>query len=224
MKKTGILYVLHGRTTGTEQHNVALIKAVMATRPERQAIAYLEGEAHSLEQEVSNFSDLDEIVILPVLLFAATHYREDLPRRLQQMLPTHNWRMLDVLSTTKAVADFVQEQVNQAQTKWPERAILLVGHGTTHYPEPRQQLARLAEEVVSTKPVVSGNYLGEPSYLTQLARLNSPVVLPLFLTNGYLVEKIKTQLLAQDPTIVFLPTLEDSPFLTAALLERLEEI
>ena len=110
-----------------------------------QAIGMLEGQQHTLEDAVRELEKqkVDKIIVVPVLLFPATHAREDIPQRMQACAGVP-FEICETLGTTKAVYDWLKDRLQEAAETHPTFPIMLVAHGTTHYPEPGEQLERIA--------------------------------------------------------------------------------
>jgi len=85
----GIVYVGHGSRLqeGNEQF-IQFIQSVMKERNERiQKIAFLELTTPTISDAVTEtiIEGVTEIMIVPVLLFAAAHYKRDIPFEIEQL-------------------------------------------------------------------------------------------------------------------------------------------
>ena len=85
----GIVYVGHGSRLqeGNEQF-IHFIQSVMKERNERiQKIAFLELTKPTISDAVTEtiLEGATEIMIVPVLLFAAAHYKRDIPLEIAKM-------------------------------------------------------------------------------------------------------------------------------------------
>lgn len=225
--KKGIIFVLHGRRHKMTKANLTSIATIQQKLKEPSVIAFLEGDQETLEDGILDLRQqgLQEFIFLPVLLFQATHVREELPQRAAAvLLPTETAIYLEPLGTTQAMVRHLMENMRQAMDQSPYEGIV-IAHGTTHYTEPATQLAAIAAMMTKElgRQVTALNYLGEPNYLTELPEMKQPLIIQrFFLTDGFLANKIKTAIEASHPyDDVFLPTLEDTPALVAALKERL---
>ncbi|MGM0213664.1 sirohydrochlorin chelatase [Enterococcus sp. AZ109] len=222
----GIVFVLHGRKNRLSTTNMSLIEKLAPRLIGPYEIGLLEGEQQTLEAAIHALlsKQVEEIVFLPILLFPATHAKEDLPQRaaalLKDKLP---YRILETLGTTQAVSTFLIQQVKQANLA--TREILLIAHGTPHYEVPYQQLCEVAEKVsvATNQKVYPAHYHGEHLYQDILAQHPEPLLIQrLFLTEGYLAKKITDEIQTLRGTIdELLPTLQDQPALEEAILERL---
>lgn len=223
--KIGIMYVLHGRKTSIPQKLSNIVKDFSDTLDLPQAIGMLEGQQHMLENAVKQLEEqkVDKIIVVPVLLFPATHAREDIPQRMQACSAVP-FEISETLGTTKAVYDWLRDRLQEAAESHPKFPIMLVAHGTTHYPEPGEQLERIAAALRSDlgRAVLATNHLGEPHY--QAISGEQPyIVQRLFFTDGYLVKKIGCWFEKNRPQDILLEQLLDSEAVHKALKERLEE-
>lgn len=225
----GILYVLHGRRNKVPQANLHLLRELMQELPQPQVIGFLEGEQQTLEAGLKQLQrQVNNVVVVPVLLFAATHVRQDLPRRLKACQKSGvTITVLEPLATATAVFDFLKQQLAQACRVLPRRPILLIAHGTPHFVEPYQQLANLAAQLQQQLPVsvIAANYIGSHQFTELLGdQTESVIVQRLFLTDGRIAGKIKHAVQQQVPDALFLPTLENQLAVKQAILERLATI
>ncbi|MGM0239376.1 sirohydrochlorin chelatase [Enterococcus sp. AZ103] len=222
----GIIFVLHGRREKLSKTNFSIIEEVEAQLENPSAIGLLEGEEQTLEDAMEKMQTekVEEIIFLPVLLFAATHVNEDLPTRAKKYFMDTPFSILPTLGTTAAVLNFVVEEISE---KKEDSAVLLIAHGTPHYQEPYVQLSRIANaaSLRSGRNIYPVSYIGEGNYQDFL--INHPeefIVLPLFLTSGFLLNKIKTKITKiHGDDDIWLPTLENQPALKAAIWERLKD-
>ncbi|MFC6169891.1 sirohydrochlorin chelatase [Loigolactobacillus jiayinensis] len=225
----GILYVLHGRRNKVPQANLALLRTLRQELPLPQALGFLEGEQQTLEAAFTQLQQqVDEVIVVPVLLFAATHVRQDLPQRLQAIQqPNVTVTLLEPLATTNAIFEHLQRQLIGACQQAPQRPVLLIAHGTPHFAEPYRQLRQLASKLQATVavPVNAANYIGDHRFTELLATQGEPpIVQRLFLTDGRIAGKIKQAIQQQVPTALFLPTLENQAAVKQAILERLTAV
>ncbi|MBW4801899.1 sirohydrochlorin chelatase [Loigolactobacillus coryniformis] len=225
----GILYVLHGRRNKVPQANLHLLQELMQELPQPQVIGFLEGEQQTLEAGLKQLQcQVNNVVVVPVLLFAATHVRQDLQRRLKACQKSGvTITVLEPLATTAAVFDFLKQQLAKACRVLPRRPILLIAHGTPHFVEPYQQLTNLAAQLQQHLPVsvIAANYIGPHQFAELLGDQIEPVIVQsLFLTDGRIAGKIKHAVQQQVPDALFLPTLENQLVVKQAILERLAMI
>ncbi|MBC1482145.1 hypothetical protein HCJ58_00855 [Listeria sp. FSL L7-1509] len=230
--KKGIVFVLHGRKEKFSTKNMKLVDSVIAELPFAilGKVGLLEGEQQTIEHAMQELlaEKVKNIIFVPVLLFPATHAREDLPERIEAFLhDAVSYQILETLATTKAVERFLVRTIQAANVE-DKRAVLLIAHGTPHYEQPYEQLKKLARTVEQgvAVDVYTANHIGQQTYLEFLEDYSKSLLIqPLFLTDGFLTDKIKTTIQTERGTKdTFLPTLQDSDELKAAILERVHEV
>lgn len=223
--KIGIMYVLHGRKTSIPQKLSNIVKDFSDTLDFPQAIGMLEGQQQTLEDAVKTLEEqaVEKIIVIPVLLFPATHAREDIPQRMQACAAVP-FEISETLGTTKAVYDWLKDRLQEAAETHPTFPIMLVAHGTTHYPEPGEQLERIAAALKSDlgREVFATSHLGEPHYQA-ISGEQSYIVQRLFFTDGYLAKKIGFWFEKNRPQDMLLEQLLDAEAVHTALKERLED-
>lgn len=224
----GILFVFHGRKNKISTANLQVTEA-FAGLSYPTAIGYLEGDYQKLEDALGELSQqVNEIVIVPFLLFPATHYLDDLPERVEAVLGEKvSYRILSTLGKTKAIYQFLLEQGRLALLKQPKTKLLLVIHGSPHYQEPDEELAEIAEQLQEElqTEVIASSYLGKPDFKEILSEEKEAMIIQrIFLSEGYLATKIVDWIKEnRTQTDVLLPTLENSSALEKAVSELLEQ-
>lgn len=221
----GILYVLHGRKTSIPQKLLNIVKEFSDTLDLLQAIGMLEGQQQTLESAVTLLEEqaVEKIVVVPVLLFPATHAREDIPQRMQASASVP-FEICETLGSTRAVYGWLKGRLQEVTERHPKLPVMLVVHGTTHYTEPAEQLERIAAALRSDlgREVFATNHLGEPHYQAISGELPY-IVQRLFFTDGYLAKKIGFWFEKNRPQDVLLEQLLDAEAVHKALKERLED-
>lgn len=189
----GILYVLHGRRKGRLSKEVlSLAERLPQLTALQSEVVFLEGEEDTLEIGVEKLAGMvAQLIVVPILLFPATHAQIDLPERLAKLaIP---YQILPTLGTTEAVYQQVLQGVKSVSAE-KTASVLLIAHGTTHFAEPQQQLEAIAERLSLELgiTVLTGNHLGEPNFKNVLAtQEKSLIVVPLFLSPSFLYRNIK---------------------------------
>ncbi len=226
---TGVIYVLHGRRGKIPKANIALLQSFMAKSDRPATIGFLEGKEQTLEQGVQALqTQVDDLIVAPVLLFSATHVRWDLPKRIAAVISSDvHLTFLKPIGTTEAIYQYLADQLATAVSEHPGRKVLLVAHGTPHFSEPYRLLKEIAARLETQLgvPVLPANHIGHHQIEEVLANESAPLIVQrFFLTDGRLANRIKTRVEKCQPDSLFLPTLEDEPVITDALAERLRTI
>lgn len=147
-----ILYVAHGTRVkeGEQQARQFIEKAQVKMPVEIQEISFLEISAPSVAQGVAACikRGATEIIVMPLLLFAAQHAKSDLPQMLKQIAlryPKVNFQLGTPIGITRTMIDAVVEQL--ASVHFPEKAqIILVGRGSSD-PDIQRDFAEVASRV-----------------------------------------------------------------------------
>lgn len=225
---TGYLYVLHGRRGKIPESNLELLTGFIADEGQLGRISFLEGDEQTLEDGITDLQSqpgVDHLVIVPVLLYSATHMRWDIPERSAKVLdPAIKVTVTEPLAETEAVERYLERTLGAAVQAFPNRRVLLIAHGTPHFPEPFEQLQALAARVGKAigVEIVPTNHVGHPKIEETLVDEHGPFIVErLFLTDGRLAAKMKARVQAIESGDVFLPTLEDDPVIINAIRERL---
>lgn len=132
-----ILYVAHGtRVKEGEQQAIDFINKVKHKIPVAiQETAFLELSTPSVEQGIESCVQrgATDIIIMPLLLFAAQHAKSDIPdilQRISQQYPKINFKLGTPIGITRTMIEAVVEQL--ASVRFPEKAqIILVGRGSS---------------------------------------------------------------------------------------------
>lgn len=226
--KQGFIYVLHGRKDRVTEANMDVLARVSQKVTAPTLVGYLEGDHQTLEMSIETLQEqVDELIFIPVLLFPATHALEDLPQRIEKTLQTNKvFKIAPTLATSKAIIDFYVMQTKAALQSHPNYNTLIIAHGTPHYDLPHQQLIENCQKISEQVPcqVFGANHHGKHTYQEFLADYEAPLIIqPLFLTNGYLVNKINRniQQLRGMQEDIYLSSLEGSEALYLAILERM---
>lgn len=240
----GIIYVAHGsQKSGKNQKMQFFFETLKAGRKEeQQALAFLEKHPDTLaltaRKQVAN--GVKELVIVPLLLFSALHQIEDIPKQLQtikQDFPEVSVLICATFGQEQEVVQVLTKNIKSTlsanQLGQPE--VLLVAHGSSHYPHPIHVVKHIGHQLCDSLDlaVTTGFLYGEVSYLEQaidLLKKEKPIlIVPFFLFDGHLLDKIKTQIVeltsqvAEASGIYYAPTLNLDISMTTAILRLVDQ-
>ncbi|QWH17461.1 sirohydrochlorin chelatase [Bacillus mycoides] len=230
----GIVYVGHGSRLqeGNEQFT-HFIQSVMAERNERiQKIAFLELATPTIQDAVTEtiIEGATEIMIVPVLLFAAAHYKRDIPfeiEQLQKKYPHINFSVAPPFSTHPHMVELVVKRIRETMPM-QSSSVLLVGRGSSD-PQPiyeLQQIGAAAGRKLGMPGSCSFLTKGTPSFTAELKNITQAAshvyVMPYLLFTGLLLQKIKLHTKKYDH-VTTCNCLQFDAYMKAALLERMEE-
>ncbi|WP_377865905.1 sirohydrochlorin chelatase [Bacillus sp. R86525] len=231
----GIVYVGHGSRLqeGNEQF-IHFIQSVMKERNERiQKMAFLELTNPTIQDAVTEaiIEGATEIMIVPVLLFAAAHYKRDIPfeiEQLQKKYPYIAFSVVPPFSTHPHMVELVAKRIRETMPLQGGSSILLVGRGSSD-PQPIYELQQIGTAVERKLGMsVSCSFLtkGTPTFTAELKTITSTAshvyVMPYLLFTGLLLQKIKLHTKKYDH-VTTCNCLQFDTYMKLVLLERMEE-
>lgn len=222
----GILYVFHG-SQKAEKNQAAMdfIKQLKTKLDPTiyQATAFLENHSDTIpkvaEEMIKN--NVTQIIVVPVLLFAAKHALVDIPNELEPVKRTHptvKFIQTETFGSKKGSRTVLLERFKKVSDEYQKGQLtgFLVAHGTKQTEEPQQTLQEIASEIEQQVgyAVTAVSLKGQENYLEiigeQLDQKWKPVIVPFFLYDGHLITIMKNKLAEAFPTTSFIitPTLE----------------
>ncbi|ENQ3077993.1 sirohydrochlorin chelatase [Bacillus cereus] len=230
----GIVYIGHGSRLqeGNEQF-IHFVQSVIKERSECiQKIGFLELTTPTVQDAITEaiLDGATEVLLVPVLLFAAAHYKRDVPfeiDRMKKRYPHITFSVVPPFSTHPLMIDLVIKRIHQA-LPIQDSEILLVGRGSSD-PQPIHELQQIGAAVERKIGIpVSCSFLtkGSPSFTEELNRIAATIqhvyVMPYLLFTGLLLRKIERH--AHTYTnVTTCNCLQFDPYMKFALLERMEE-
>ncbi|MGX7420542.1 sirohydrochlorin chelatase [Carnobacterium gallinarum] len=214
----GIVYVAHGsQKMGKNQKMQAFYQELIQTHPEtEQGLAYLEKHPDTIAVIVAKMyqKGIREFIIVPLLLFSAMHMEEDIPQALKEVELCYSdvtFSVSQPFAQEPEVVTILEERCREKLKDFPTNpAILLVAHGSTNYEKPGKIVEKIAKELAINLelPVTAGVLYGKPDYLLEAKQLIQQhpqiLVIPFFLFDGHLLDKIQLALTEIKPnTVIF---------------------
>ncbi|KFN04374.1 sirohydrochlorin chelatase [Bacillus clarus] len=230
----GIVYVGHGSRLqkGNDQF-IHFIQSVMKERNESiQKIAFLELATPTIQDAVTEtiLEGATEIMIVPVLLFAAAHYKRDIPFEIEQIqkeYPHITFSVAPPFSTHPYMIELVVKRIREAMPIQGSK-VLLVGRGSSD-PQPIYELQQIGTAVARKLGMsVSCCFLakGTPSFTDELQNITSSAshvyIMPYLLFTGLLLQKIKLHG-KNYANVTTCNCLQFDTYMKSALLERMED-
>ena len=119
-----IIYIGHGsrKAEGNAQF-IHFVQAVMKELPyEKQEVAFLELTTPTISETLEKLikEGVNNVLIVPVLLFSATHHKRDIPMELQQIkrkYPHVSFTMTDPFGVNDYMVQLVQKRVEAVMVK-----------------------------------------------------------------------------------------------------------
>ncbi|CAG9611534.1 Sirohydrochlorin ferrochelatase [Bacillus rhizoplanae] len=230
----GIVYIGHGSRLqeGNEQF-IHFVQSVIKKRSENiQKIGFLELITPNVQDAITEaiLDGATEVLLVPVLLFAAAHYKRDIPfeiEQIQKRYPHITFSVVPPFSTHPLMIELVIKRIHEAMpTQGSE--ILLVGRGSSDSQpiHELQQLGAAVERKIGMPVSCSFLTKGAPSFTEELNGIASSAqhvyVMPYLLFTGLLLRKIERH--AHTYTnVTTCNCLQFDPYMKSALLERMEE-
>ena len=182
------------------------------------------------------------LLIVPLLLFSAMHAEEDIP---QQLAPLkERYPQLDILLTPtfaqeREVLAVLAKNLTQAvevNCLAETTPVLLVAHGSSTYGKPAELVKDIGERLsqLGQRRVVTGVLYGQKSYTDVaqqlLAEEPAVLILPFFLFDGHLLDKIKgtlgtlTAVQTEEKALYYGKTLALDPSLTIGIGRLIDQV
>ncbi|UEX90446.1 sirohydrochlorin chelatase [Staphylococcus ratti] len=235
MRKT--ILVVHGMRKG--KLNETLLNFVNQTfegEVTDYEVAFLESEVIQLEEVIQNAIDAGykRIQLVPLLLFTASHYYEDIEAlydKCQQTYPNVHFILGKPLGTHPKMAEWVASQIATYSNEVnDETGIVVLAHGNARFDEPDVALRKICDKLstpqMSCYPsMVYGELQFQKTLPPVAEKYNKLLVIPFFFYDGYLVNKTKRQIAAlQLPNeIVYTEAINFHPILKEIVQVRIAE-
>ncbi|MBA1353914.1 sirohydrochlorin chelatase [Staphylococcus cohnii] len=198
--------VVHGMRRGVQ--NKALkyfISQLFKNSNINYQIAFLESDTNDFYNVISTLVKQGkfEFNIVPLLLFSAKHYLKDIPEILQhikEMFPHMRYRITPPLSTHPHLINIIDEKINAAMFNRPSiNKVIFIAHGSENYEQPIVQLKQLIQQCnIVNKSIDMLTLYGEYNYQKILPKIleetQNILIVPIFLYDGYLVNKMKSKI------------------------------
>ncbi|UXU57682.1 sirohydrochlorin chelatase [Staphylococcus agnetis] len=235
MHKT--ILVVHGMRKG--KLNETLLNFIHRTFNDNVVdydVAFLESETIQLDEVIQNNIDAgyQRIHLIPLLLFSASHYYEDI----QAICETFNKRESNLqlvlgkpLGTHPMMTQWVESQIDSYQHEMDaSTGIVLFAHGNARFSEPDIALTEICDKLSTpTRPCYPSMVYGDYTFTTTLPQIaqkhHKLIIIPFFFYDGYLVNKSKRRIqeLNLPNTIVYTSAINFHPVLEAVIRERMAE-
>ncbi|MGJ7919816.1 sirohydrochlorin chelatase [Neobacillus sp. LXY-4] len=202
-----VLYICHGsRLKQAQEQAIAFIQTCMSERlAPIQEYCFLELAEPSIEAafKVCVEKGAKKIIVVPVLLLAAAHAKEDIPKelaRLKQNYPEIKLIIEEPIGVHPSIPEILKERIEETNKGLPtDSMVLLVGRGSSD-PDVRNDLGKIAEMLKATlnNKKVDTSFLvaASPSFeealqMAKQSRYKKVFVIPYLLFTGILMKKIE---------------------------------
>ncbi|MCG3399288.1 sirohydrochlorin chelatase [Staphylococcus massiliensis] len=236
------ILVVHGMRKGPQNDALkTFIHALLAEDTLDFEVAFLESETSSLEQVIDRHVARGErdFNLIPLLLFTALHYSVDIPEIMDAFKARYDdisfkWSL--PLGTHPDMVDIVEKRVRDARIQMRDTvserrtAVVVIAHGSFKFQRPDYELETLCEQLSLDEDAYAYMLYGNKAFETYLPdiaeRYTDLIVVPLFLYDGYLVNKIKRKLesLALSSTLHIRPSLNLDSMLRDIIISRYQTL
>ncbi|PEK99003.1 sirohydrochlorin chelatase [Bacillus sp. AFS017336] len=230
-----VVYIGHGsrRQEGNEQFIHFIQSVIKNVAVQKQEYAFLELVEPTIQQTLEKviLEGAQKILVVPVLLFAAGHFKRDIPDELNLILdrfPQVNITITEPFGVHEKMIQLVQKRVMFAK-ETSHSAILLVGRGSSDT-EPIEMLEQIGNAVedrmgvpVRTAFLTAGKPKLEDMINKMSKEFQSIYVMPYLLFTGLLLEKIKRRIALENEKFHLCGNLQFDELMSEALIERIQE-
>jgi len=230
-----IVYIGHGSLIA--EGNKQFIKFIEEVKKEMnisvQEIAFLELVSPSIFETMEKVIEdgAKDILVVPILLFAAAHFKKDIPEelgRINARFPEVNFYVSEPFDLHPKMLDLVIKRIQEKRVD-NEGSILIVGRGSSD-PEPILKLMEMSHNIYRRldAPVYTAFLTaGKPGFVNELEKLQQEYseiyVVPYLLFTGMLVKRMEKIVANSHSEVVICNPLQYDSLLKEVLLERMEE-
>ncbi|MDR7619567.1 sirohydrochlorin chelatase [Staphylococcus argenteus] len=235
----GNIIIAHGMRRG--QQNKALetfISELIKDEIHHYHIAFLESEHQDLETVMTTLiqNGVIHFKIVPLLIFSATHYLKDIPniiREMEQMYPGITVEVSEPLGTHPLMTKIIMQRIDDALVDEEQQVgIVVVAHGNINgkYTKAHDEVQTCVQTLQLNHPTYARTLYGSISFTLDLKDIAKQyqrlIVVPLFLYDGRLVNKVKQQIndMAINTDIHITPSINFDPILKRIIKDRLENL
>lgn len=240
-KMIGILYVFHGSQKAEKNQAAQKFMKQLQNKLDRkykQNIAFLENHSNTITKQARELVEqgVTQLIVVPVLLFAAKHALVDIPNELEalsQQYPEVSILQAETFGGKEGSRAVLLERFQTALNDHDIDQSLgfLVAHGTKKTDEPQRILEEIADDIQQEVgfPIIATSLKGNRDYLSVIKENRSfnkqLIIVPFFLFDGHLTTNMRMKLLEEYPksTFYITKTLEFDPRILTDLEKIVEE-
>ena len=233
------ILVAHGMRQGDQNEALTVFVAQLLEHESYPYdLAFIESEEKSISRIMTHYLNQGEteFKIVPLLIFSAMHYLVDIPEILAQIKEQHpniNYRLSQPLGTHALMQEIIQQRIEQVHIDKDDKgkvAVVLIAHGSRSYTQAHDELETFNHQLATDYPVFSRTLYGDISFKNDLDKLakrfSKLIIVPMFLYDGRLVNKVKKLIAQMDiqSELLITPSLNFDPLLKDIISARLEEL
>jgi len=230
-----IVYIGHGsiKPIGNKQFTTFVEEVKKEVNIQVQEVAFLELVSPSISETMKKVitGGAKDILVVPVLLFAATHFKRDIPEELAEMkviFPEVNFYVSRPFDVHPKMIDLVIKRIQEKRID-NEGSILIVGRGSSD-PEPILKLLEMSHHIYRRldAPVYTAFLTaGKPDFVIELNKLQQEYskiyIVPYLLFTGMLLKRMESAVANSRQEVILCDPLQYDSRLKQVLLERMQE-
>lgn len=235
----GNILVAHGMRKGDQ--NKALEEFITTLLKDEQyhyELAFLESDTQNLEITMESMiqQGVTRFRIVPLLIFSTMHYISDIPQTLKEMngkYPHIVSEMSEPLGTHPYMAELVEKKIADVQLKEGSKVATVViahGNGSGRFTKAHDELKAFVKSIHTDHLIHARALYGVLSFRNDLDEISNNydelIIVPLFLFDGRLVNKVKTFIdqMTLFSDIHITPSINFDHILKLIIREKLEEL
>lgn len=231
------ILVAHGMRKGDQNKALSeFIDGLLQDETYAYELAFIESEEKSVENIITNLIKKGEtqFKVVPLLIFSAMHYIVDIPemlRNIKQAHPNITYEFSAPLGTHPYMVDLVEQRINDVDmNKESDVAVVLIAHGSFSYTKAHDELKEFSTKLKQDQPIYCRTLYGDITFKNDLDQLSRQyrhlIVVPMFLYDGRLVNKVKGLISEMDIAneLHITPSINFDPILKSIIRERLKEL
>lgn len=235
----GNIIVAHGMRRGRQNQALeAFISELVKDDIHHYDIAFLESEHQDLAKVMMTLiqSGVVHFKIVPLLIFSAMHYLKDIPNivhEMKQMYPGITVEVSEPLGTHPLMTEIIMQRIEDALGDEEQHVgIVVVAHGNISgkFTKAHDELQACVQTLQLNHPTYARTLYGSISFMHDLKDIarqyRKLIVVPLFLYDGRLVNKVRQQIndMTISADIHMTPSINFDPILKRIIKDRLENL
>lgn len=230
-----VVYIGHGSLIA--EGNNQFINFIEEVKKEMnipvQEIAFLELASPTIYETMKKVikAGAKQILVVPNLLFAAAHFKRDIPEELALIkaeFPDVSFYISKPFDLHPKMIDLVMKRIREKRRD-NEGTILIVGRGSSD-PEPILKLMEISNNIYQRleSPVYTAFLTaGKPAFANELYKLQQEYskiyIMPYLLFTGTLLKRMESAVANSQDEVILCPPLQYDFLLKEVLLERMKE-
>lgn len=231
------ILVAHGMRKGNQNEALTeFVDELLKNEDYHYALAFIESEEKSIEKTVEDLIEKGEnqFKIVPLLIFSAMHYLIDVPEILKNLkikYPNIDYYISQPLGTHDLMQNIITKRIDDVEIPQQHNyAIMPIAHGSFSYTQAHGELNDFCKQLNYNVNIYPRTLYGDITFRNDLDQLSREyddlIVVPMFLYDGRLVNKVKRLIGEMDIKckLHITPSLNFDPTLKEIIRQRLDEL